>query len=74
MTTANKEELKHRVDARRKQLESRISELKADATRSGSTAMKETKQKLEELNSAAKDGWDNLTDAAAEKINGLLQD
>jgi DNA anti-recombination protein RmuC len=73
-TTANKQELKNRFEAKRKRLEARLAELKADSAQKRSESAEETQKKLDELNNAVKDGWDNLSDAAAERINKMLRD
>ena len=73
-STANKQELKNRVEAKRKHLEAKLAEFKADAAQNQSESSKKTQEKLDELNEAVKDGWDDLSDAAAERINKVLRD
>jgi len=74
MDELKKKELKHRVEAKRKDLEANIAKLKADASGSGSDALDASRRKLSDLNDAVKDGWDNMSNAAAEKVNALLRD
>lgn len=74
MDELKKQELKHRVEAKRKELEADIAKLKADASESGSDALNASRQKLNELNDTAKDGWENMSNATAEKLNDILRD
>ncbi len=72
--SASKEELRLRAEAKKKELESRLAEMKADATAAKDDAVKDTQDRLDAIRDAASEGWDNLTDDAAEKINRLLAD
>jgi len=68
------EELKDRVEAKRKRIEAQIHELKADGREETRKQADELQHKLHEVTDAVKDGYDNLTNAAAEKINQWLKD
>jgi hypothetical protein len=67
-----KEELKDRVNVRKYELLSRLSELKADARHEAMEARDIISERLYELEQMIKDGWDNITDATAQKIDRWL--
>lgn len=67
------EELKHRAEAKRKELEAKLHEMQADAHGAKSDAAKSIKQKLDDLQDAAREGWDNLSDKTAKKVNEALK-
>jgi DNA anti-recombination protein RmuC len=70
ITTA---ELKDRVEAYRHELMAKLATLKAD-TRHEATATRDKLQKgLKDLEETIKDGWDNMTAAAREKLNRLIE-
>jgi hypothetical protein len=68
----SKEELKDRVNVRKYELLSQLSELKADARHEAMEARDLISERLYELEQMIKDGWDNLSDAAAQKLNRWL--
>lgn len=68
-----KEELRDRVEARKKRLEARISELKADSRSEAREESKKLERQLDELAKDLKSGWDDLTDAVAGKLNAWLK-
>lgn len=68
------QELKHRVEAKKKELESKLEHMKADAAGSSDDAKRSLKQRIEKLDRTMRDGFDDLTDEAARKINALLDD
>jgi hypothetical protein len=68
-----KEELKNRVDARKRVLEARYLELKADTQERAREERDRVKRKLDDLQEAVKDGWDNLSDKVAAKLNDWLK-
>lgn len=72
MTTAT-QELKHRAAAKRKELEARLESMKADAVGASSDAVESVKRKLRQIDEAAREGWENLSDATTRKINDLLK-
>ena len=72
MTTAT-QELKHRATAKRKELEARLENLKADAVGAKNDAVDSLKKKIHQIDEAAREGWDNLSDATARKMNELLK-
>jgi hypothetical protein len=74
MGSLEKTELKARAEAKRKHLEGRLAELKANAAKSGSETVEGIESKLDQINEAAKEGWDNLSDSTAEKLNSMLRD
>lgn len=74
MTMSEKKELKDRVEARRKRLEARISELKADSRAQAREERDKLQKKLDGIKSATSEGWENLSDKAAARLNELLKD
>lgn len=72
MTTST-QELKHRAAAKRKELEARLEELKADTLGAKNDAVDSVKRKLHQIDEAAREGWENLSDATARKMNELLK-
>jgi len=66
------EELKNRVTAKRKQLEARLAELKADAQGKAADERDKLEARLAEIGDAVKDGWENLSERTAKKLNDLL--
>jgi len=73
-TTTQKEELRQRVEAKRKRLEAKLSEAKADASESSRKSQAWAQKKLDALNESLRDGWDNLSEGAVEKLNEWLKD
>lgn len=69
-----KDELRSRVEARRKRLEARVEELKADASASARREKDEIERELSSLRSTLAKGWDNLTEEVAGKLNEWLRD
>jgi len=67
------QELKHRAQAKRKELEARLHEMQADAHSAKSDAMETIKRKLDDLQDAAREGWDNLSEATAKRVNDALK-
>ena len=67
------EELKHRVEAKTKEFQAKLETYKAD--KHGKAAEDETKikTKLNEIEMHVKNGWENLTESAAAKINDWLK-
>ena len=72
--TSNKKELKHRVEAKKKEFQAEIERLKADSSQSARDVQGGLEDKLGQIQAVLKDGWDNLTEEAASKLNGLLSD
>ncbi len=70
---ANNDELKDRVEARRHELLAKYNDLKADARGSSKEARNRIKQRLDELESDLKDGWQSVTDATRTKLSKWLE-
>lgn len=70
---ARTKELKYRAEARKKELEAKLAEARADAAGEGRERAESLKAKIDELESSIKGGWDNLTDEAADRLNELLK-
>ena len=69
----HKDELKNRVEARQRALQARYLELKADTQERTREERDRVKHKLDELKETVKDGWDNLSEKVAEKLNDWLK-
>ena len=67
-----KERLKDRVEVTQKKLQARLAELKADTRDDMIKEREELKKKLSELQTAISDGWNNMSESAAKKINDWL--
>lgn len=67
------EELKHRVQARRKELEARLEQARADAHGRAGDAVDEVRARLQELERTIKDGWESLGDEAVARLNDWLR-
>lgn len=66
------DELKDRVDARRHQLMTKLSELQADTRKDAAAARDRIKRGLGELEDTLRDGWGNVSEAVRTKLNGWL--
>ncbi len=71
--TDQKDELEHRVKAKKKEIEARIEELKADSSAESREKREQLREKLDSLGSTVKEGWDDLTEATAGKLNEWLR-
>jgi hypothetical protein len=70
--TSHKEELKDRIDATRKRLDARITELRADGREQARATLDRLEARLRELQGIIGDGWDRLTEGAAAKLETWL--
>ncbi len=68
------DELKNRIEAKKLRLQAKIKELQADTEASSREQAQKLQAKLDSLNESVKDGWDNVTDAIAGKLNDWLKD
>lgn len=66
-------ELRLRVEARQKQLEADIAKAKADAAGMANDQLEMLQRKLDELQSAIKDGWGKVSEATSKKLNEWLK-
>lgn len=66
------DELRHRVEAKRKRLEARLEDAKADVAQKKRMTADSIRGKLDELDQHLRDGWEDLSDAAIGKINAWL--
>ena len=69
---SEQEELKDRIKAKQRELEARFSELKADSRSEARDERDRVRSRLDELQETIKDGWDNLSDRVAAKLNDWL--
>lgn len=67
------EELKHRIEAKKKELQAKMETAKADKHGQAAEQESNIKTKLNELEMHVKNGWENLTEATAAKLNDWLK-
>lgn len=70
---SEKQELKDRIEARRKRLEAKLTELQADARSDSSEAGDRIRARLDELKESYSEKLDDMTEAAAAKLNDWLK-
>ncbi|MCA9529513.1 MAG: hypothetical protein KC543_05215 [Myxococcales bacterium] len=68
-----KEELKQRVIAKRKELEAQIARLRADSSEASRKEVERLQKQLNHARETIKQNWDKVTDDAAKKINEWLK-
>lgn len=71
---SQRDELRDRVEAKKKRLEAQLSEFKADARSTSREQSQQLQAKLDALTESLKDGWDDLTEGVAGKLNAWLKD
>ena len=67
-------ELKLRVEAKKKDLEAQIAKFKADSLGKSNDTLEALQKKLNSLEGDLKSGWDNVTESVAGKLNRWLSD
>lgn len=67
------EELKHRIEAKKMELQSKLETMKADTHAEAVKHKSDIRTKLNELEMHVKNGWENLTESAATKLNDWLK-
>jgi hypothetical protein len=68
------DELRHRVKAKRRMLEAKLEEAKADAAGAANDTVRDLRSTLRELDEKIGDGWDSLTEDAAARLNRWLKE
>jgi chromosome segregation ATPase len=68
------DELKLRVEAKKKQLEAQIAKFKADSVGEANDALDKLQKKLKNLEGDLQSGWENVTESIAGKLNRWLSD
>lgn len=68
------DELKNRVEAKKLSLQAKIKELQADTQATSREQAQKLQSKLDSLADGVKDGWDNMTETVAGKLNEWLKD
>ncbi len=68
------DELRDRVEAKKLRLQAKIKELQADARSAARDEARDLQSKLDALADSVKDGWDDMTEAVAGKLNAWLKD
>lgn len=71
--TSEKEELKHRVEAKRKRLEAKLEEVQADAQSEYREQEARIKDRLFELQEILSKGWDDVTEEVSGRLNDWLK-
>jgi hypothetical protein len=69
MTVNNNDELKHRILARKLELESRLEGFKADSAGKAADIKKAIQKDLDELESKLAHGWDDLNENVVKSLN-----
>jgi len=69
-----KAELKARIEAKRKELEAQVAQLKADSIGGANDSLVKLQKKLSNLENDLQTGWDNVSEAVAGKLNRWLSD
>ena len=69
----SQEELKHRVLAKKHQLQEQLEKLQAEAHGSSKDQEEKLKEKLSEIESLLRNGWDNLSEAVTRRLNDWLK-
>lgn len=72
-STKNTQELKERIEAKKKELQADWERLKADTRSDARERREQIESKLSELREATASGVENLTDRASAKINEILK-
>lgn len=67
-------ELKLRVEAKKKELEAQIARFKADSAGNTNDAVEALQKKLSSLEGDLKNGWENVSESIASKLNSWLSD
>ena len=73
-TTAKSQELKHRVEAKRHELQAELNELRDKSKDASTDAIETAQKKLDEAETLLKDGWENLQESTLDKLNNWLSD
>ena len=68
------DELKDRVESKKLSLQAKIKELQADARSTSREEAQNLQSKLDALTDSVKDGWDDMTETVASKLNDWLKD
>lgn len=69
---SQKDELKDRIQAKKKMLEAKLHEVRADSRKNSRAAVADIERKLDDLNEALKKGWENVGEKVAARINKWL--
>lgn len=67
-----KKELRQRVDAEKKELQARLAQLKVKGTAAANDQAEKIEGELQDLENSLREGWDNLSEKAARKLNDWL--
>lgn len=70
---SQKDELKNRVEAKQRELQARLSELKANTQQRSREELTRIETKLRELKDVLKEGWEDLSESTTRRINQWLK-
>lgn len=68
-----KDELRDRIESKRKELESKLYEYRANTREKGRETADEIENRLSELGEMLHTGWENVSDTVAGKLNEWLK-
>jgi hypothetical protein len=71
---SQREELKSRVLEKKMMLEAKLEEAKADAKQVARVGAEQIEARLRDLERTVKDGWENVTEEVAARLNEWLKD
>ncbi len=71
--TTSKEELKHRVLAKKHELQQKLEQFQADAQGKADQKVGQIESKLKEMDDILRSGWEQLTEAGANRLNEWLK-
>ena len=66
-------ELKSRVEAKKKHIEARLAEVKAEAHGSKNDTVEKLEEQLATVDSLVRQGWDDLSEKTVDKLNDWLK-
>ena len=66
------DEMKDRLKAKKKTLEAKLHEARADSRKESRETVADLEKKLDDIEDALKKGWDNLSESVSARINKWL--
>ena len=71
-TVSERAELKDRIKAKRKELEAKLANFKADGRKNSRESKQAIEGRLAELEQTLSEGWDDMSEKVAAKLNRWL--
>ncbi len=68
------QELRDRIEARKKKIEARLATLRADTRATAREEKRKLEERLHRLNDHLKEGWSKMSSAVARKLNDWLKE